>query len=60
MTEEWSSDELAGIDSLTPNVARMYDYYLGGGANFKADRELAQKVLQILPEGRAAAVENRH
>uniref|UniRef100_UPI0018D0F974 SAM-dependent methyltransferase n=1 Tax=Sciscionella sediminilitoris TaxID=1445613 RepID=UPI0018D0F974 len=48
------------IDSTTPNVARAYDYYLGGGANFKADRELAQQVLKVLPEARAVAVENRH
>ena len=27
-----------GIDSTTPNVARMYDYYLGGKDNFAADR----------------------
>ncbi|WP_031469644.1 SAM-dependent methyltransferase [Sciscionella sediminilitoris] len=47
------------IDTTTPNVARVYDYYLGGGANFEADREFANKMLAILPEARIAAIANR-
>jgi SAM-dependent methyltransferase len=39
--------------------ARMYDYYLGGKDNFAADREAAEKVLAVLPEGRDMAVQNR-
>jgi hypothetical protein len=35
----WSADE---VDDSTPNVARMYDYFLGGFHNFAADRELAE------------------
>ncbi|MGD0554170.1 MAG: SAM-dependent methyltransferase, partial [Streptosporangiaceae bacterium] len=27
-----------GLDTSVPNVARMYDYYLGGKDNFAADR----------------------
>jgi hypothetical protein len=32
-----------------PHPARMHDYWLGGGHNFTADRELAEKIIQILP-----------
>jgi len=56
------SDELTaprGVDPSTPNVARMYDYYLGGKDNYAADREAAEKVLAHYPELRAVARENR-
>ena len=49
----------AGLDVTVPNVARMYDYYLGGKDNFEADRVAAQKVLTLIPGLRRAAVENR-
>ncbi|MEV0155403.1 SAM-dependent methyltransferase [Micromonospora sp. NPDC050686] len=42
-----------------PNVARMYDYYLGGCHNFAADREAAERVLQIFPDTGVAAQTNR-
>ncbi|AOS63420.1 SAM-dependent methyltransferase [Actinoalloteichus hymeniacidonis] len=38
------------IDLDIPNVARMYDYYLGGAHNFAADRELAEKAIEVRPE----------
>ncbi|MER6989143.1 SAM-dependent methyltransferase [Saccharopolyspora hirsuta] len=38
------------VDTSSPNVARMYDYYLGGAANFAVDREAAEKALAITPE----------
>jgi hypothetical protein len=37
----------------------MYDYYLGGKTHFAADREAADKVLAVLPEGRDMAIANR-
>ncbi|MEH1164646.1 SAM-dependent methyltransferase [Micromonospora sp. CPCC 205539] len=43
-----------------PNVARMYDYFLGGNHNFAADRAAAQRVLEIFPETGVAAQTNRH
>ncbi|MEH1026356.1 SAM-dependent methyltransferase [Micromonospora profundi] len=43
-----------------PNVARMYDYFLGGSHNFAVDRAAAQRVLEIFPETGAAAQTNRH
>ena len=30
------------IDTKTPNVARIYDYWLGGKDNFEADRVAAE------------------
>jgi SAM-dependent methyltransferase len=47
------------IDATVPNVARMYDYYLGGYHNFAADREAAEKILAIFPDTPAAARGNR-
>ena len=47
------------IDASVPNVARMYDYYLGGYHNFAADREAAEKILAIFPDTPAAARTNR-
>jgi hypothetical protein len=48
-----------GLDVSAPNVARMYDYYLGGKDNFEADRIAAEQVLALVPGLRRAAVENR-
>ena len=48
-----------GLDVTTPNVARMYDYYLGGKDNFEADRVAAEKVLALVPGLRRSVLENR-
>jgi S-adenosyl methyltransferase len=48
-----------GLDPNTPNVARIYDYWLGGKDNFAADRATAEKLSGIVPEARAAARANR-
>jgi len=42
-----------------PNVARMYDYFLGGKDNFEADRIAAEEVLALMPGQRRSALENR-
>jgi SAM-dependent methyltransferase len=47
------------FDPTTPNVARMYDYYLGGKDNFATDREAAEKALELAPELRVGAREVR-
>lgn len=47
------------IDITVAHPARMYDYYLGGKTHFSADREAAEKVLAVLPEGRDMALANR-
>jgi hypothetical protein len=48
-----------GVDTAMPSAARLYDYLLGGGHNFAADRALAEKFLQAQPNARAIARLNR-
>jgi hypothetical protein len=48
-----------GVDLDRPSVARVYDWYLGGTANWAIDREFGKKVLSRLPFARTAAVANR-
>src|SRR5215831_11929867 len=38
-----------GLDISRPSAARMYDYLLGGGHNFEADRQLAVRVSRAHP-----------
>ena len=35
-----------------PNVARIYDYLLGGNESYAADREQAAELLRICPSAR--------
>jgi hypothetical protein len=42
-----------------PNAARVYDFFLGGKDNCAADRELAQKILTILPDTADVCRDNR-
>ncbi|MGH3409637.1 MAG: SAM-dependent methyltransferase [Streptosporangiaceae bacterium] len=48
-----------GVDVSKPSPARMYDRYLGGTANFPADREAVDRILELVPEIRDAAWANR-
>ena len=50
----------AGIDITRPNVARTYDYLLGGIDSHSADREQAVGLLQICPSLGIVALENRY
>lgn len=47
------------IDLERPNAARIYDYLLGGAANFEQDRVFAEKLLEVMPLARGAARANR-
>lgn len=47
------------IDLDRPNAARVYDYLLGGAANFETDRVFADKLLEMMPQVRLAARANR-
>ena len=47
------------FDLEQPNPARMYDYYLGGAHNSRADRELAEQALRVMPWMRQAVMANR-
>jgi len=54
-------DRLAarGLDVTVPNVARIYDYILGGKDNFEADRAAAAQILAVIPGGSGPARMNR-
>lgn len=47
------------LETRTPNVARTYNYILGGSEHFAADRELGDRVLSAVPETRPIAKQNR-
>jgi hypothetical protein len=48
-----------GVDTSRPNVARVYDYLLGGKDHFAADRQAAQRLIETLPNAAAVARANR-
>jgi SAM-dependent methyltransferase len=52
-------DPRADADELVPNVARMYDFYLGGKDNYAADRDAAAEILRLAPFTPALARQNR-
>ena len=47
------------FDVTVPNVARIYDYFLGGKDNFAADREAAEELRKVMPDAEVACRENR-
>ena len=49
----------AGFDPATPNMARVYDYWLGGKDHYPADRAEAERLLGIYPPVRDLVRENR-
>jgi SAM-dependent methyltransferase len=53
---DWIPD---GLDPDVPSVARAYDYLLGGGHNFPADRQLAEQLITMLPGTREIALLGR-
>jgi hypothetical protein len=48
-----------GVDSAIPNIARIYDYLLGGKDNFAADRAAAEHFIAVVPDIPAIAADNR-
>lgn len=59
MTSDRPSWAPESIDLDRPNAARVYDYLLGGAANFETDRVFAEKLLEFMPQARTAARLNR-
>ena len=61
--DEPVGDELAqGVGDLSvdqPNSARMYDYFLGGAANFAVDRTAAEQLTALIPDTETWAQANR-
>jgi hypothetical protein len=49
----------AGLNTNIPNVARVYDYLLGGKDNFAADRSLGDQLLAQFPESAWICRQNR-
>jgi len=47
MTE--SPHEPPALDPSVPNVARMYDYMLGGKDNYASDRAAVEKLIEMAP-----------
>jgi len=48
-----------GIDTTRPNVARIYDYLLGGKDNFTVDREAAKQLIAASPDMAGIVRDNR-
>jgi S-adenosyl methyltransferase len=49
----------AALDTSKPNVARAYDYLLGGKDSYAADQEAVRQILRTWPEVRDIALANR-
>src|ERR1700758_4709403 len=54
-----TTSPVGGIDTSVPNVARIYDYWLGGKDNFAADREEAELSAKAGPQVPWLSRENR-
>jgi S-adenosyl methyltransferase len=48
-----------GVDTQRANVARVYDYWLGGSHNFLADQDVARAIAAVEPNVRMFAQANR-
>ncbi|HEY4461883.1 MAG TPA: SAM-dependent methyltransferase [Streptosporangiaceae bacterium] len=48
-----------GVDTSKANIARVYDYWLGGSNNFLADQDAARALIAVEPNSRAMARANR-
>jgi len=55
----YREEAMEPFDPTKPNIARVWDYWLGGKDNFAADRELAEKMLAVHPVSAQMARENR-
>ncbi|SFY51990.1 SAM-dependent methyltransferase [Streptomyces sp. F-1] len=47
------------VDMDQPSVARMYDWLLGGSANYESDRDACRRLLGIAPSSQNLARSNR-
>jgi hypothetical protein len=54
-----SGSDGPGLNANVPNVARVYDYMLGGKDNFAVDRQLGDQLLQQFPTSDVVARQNR-
>jgi len=49
----------SGIDTSKANIARVYDYWLGGSHNFRADQDAARTLIAVEPNTRVIIRANR-
>ncbi len=54
--QSWAPSD---VDVSKPSIARIWDWFLGGGHNFAVDREVARKTLELMPQGPRMAQLNR-
>lgn len=47
------------VDINKPSIARIWDWFLGGAHNFAVDRQVAEEMLAVMPEGPQMAHINR-
>jgi hypothetical protein len=48
-----------GVDTSKANIARVYDYWLGGSHNFQADQDAARTLIAMEPNVREIVRANR-
>jgi hypothetical protein len=58
-SDPWDPDVDPRLDTRLPQVARIYDYWLGGKDNFTADRFAGQEAIAAFPGIRLSARANR-
>ncbi len=54
-----SVDGTRVIDTTKPSIARAYDAALNGKDNYEVDRELLRRILEVAPEAKQIAWDNR-
>jgi S-adenosyl methyltransferase len=61
MTSDRTFDRPAprGVDVSVAHSARVYDWWLGGKDNFAVDRELGQRIVELVPMTEASCRANR-
>jgi S-adenosyl methyltransferase len=64
VTDEWLKHttrpvRLTRIDPSVPNVARVWNYLVGGRDNFEADRNAARQLIEVAPVMRAVGPASR-
>jgi SAM-dependent methyltransferase len=47
------------VDVTQPSISRIWDWFLDGSHNFAVDREVAAKMLEVMPEGPRMAQASR-
>lgn len=48
-----------GVDPTRPSIARVYDGFLGGKNHYAVDREVMERILEVVPEAADIAQGNR-